>query len=148
MKIVQATFGVFHHFELARELHRRGYLDRIYSTFPWLRLQREGVPRHLVETFPWVQTTQVLLGQKNLLTPSLNAFLAYHNATSFDRWTCSRIPLCDALIALSGAALETGKKNPGTRRQVHLRSRLYPPELSNPYRPRRASALEAGVHSH
>jgi alpha-maltose-1-phosphate synthase len=110
MKIVQATFGVFHHFELARELHRRGYLDRIYSTFPWLRLQREGVPRHLVETFPWVQTTQVLLGQKNLLTPSLNAFLAYHNATLFDRWTCSRIPLCDALIALSGAALDTGKK--------------------------------------
>jgi starch synthase len=110
MKIVQASFGVFHHFELARELHRRGHLDRIYSTYPWRRLEREGVPRNLVETFPWVHTTQILLGQKNLLNPSLNAFLAYSNATLFDRWTYSRIPACDALIALSGAALATGKK--------------------------------------
>ena len=110
MKIVQASFGVFHHFELARELHRRGHLNRIYSTYPWRRLEREGVPRNLVETFPWVHTTQILLGQKNLLTPSLNAFLAYRNATLFDRWTYSRIPACDALIALSGAALATGKK--------------------------------------
>jgi glycosyltransferase involved in cell wall biosynthesis len=110
MKIVQASFGVFHHFELARELHRRGHLDRIYSTYPWRRLEREGVPRNLVETFPWVHTVQILLGQKNLLTPSLNSFLAYRNATLFDRWTCSRIPACDALIALSGAALATGKE--------------------------------------
>src|ERR1700735_874728 len=102
MKIVQASFGVFHHFELARELHRRGHLDRIYSTYPWRRLEREGVPRDLVETFPWIHTTQILLGQKNLLTPSLHAFLAYRNATLFDRWTYSRIPPCDALIALSG----------------------------------------------
>ena len=110
MKIVQASFGVFHHFELARELHRRGHLDRIYSTYPWRRLEREGLPRNLVETFPWVHTTQILLGQKNLLTPSLSAFLAYRNATLFDRWTRNRIPDCDALIALSGAALATGKK--------------------------------------
>ncbi len=110
MKIVQASFGVFHHFELARELHRRGHLDRIYSTYPWRRLEREGVPRNLVDTFPWVHTVQILLGQKNLLTPSLNAFLAHRNATLFDRWTYSRIPGCDALIALSGAALATGKK--------------------------------------
>jgi alpha-maltose-1-phosphate synthase len=110
MKIVQASFGVFHHFELARELHRRGHLDRIYSTYPWRRLEREGLPRNLVETFPWVHTTQILLGQKNLLTPSLSALLAYRNATLFDRWTRNRIPDCDALIALSGAALATGKK--------------------------------------
>ena len=110
MKIVQATFGVFHHFELARELHRRGHLDRIYSTFPWRRLQREGVPRHLVETFPWVHTSQLLLGQRNLLTPSLNAILAYRNATLFDSWTFSRVPQCDAIIGISGAALATGKK--------------------------------------
>jgi alpha-maltose-1-phosphate synthase len=110
MRIVQATFGVFHHFELAAELHRRGHLERIYSTFPWRRLKREAVPRSLVETFPWVHTTQILLDQKNLLTPTLSAMFSYRNATTFDRWTYSRIPPCDALIALSGAALATGAK--------------------------------------
>jgi alpha-maltose-1-phosphate synthase len=110
MKIVQATFGVFHHFELARELQRRGHLERIYSTYPWRRLEREGLPRHLVETFPWFHTTQILLGQKNLTNPGLNYFLGSRNAVYFDRWTNNRVPSCDALIALSGAAITTGKK--------------------------------------
>jgi starch synthase len=110
MKIVQATFGVFHHFELGRELQRRGHLERIYSTFPWRRLRREGIPRQFVETFPWVHTTQILLGKKNLLTPALNHYLGARNAKLFDRWTYRRIQPCDALIALSGAAINTGKK--------------------------------------
>jgi glycosyltransferase involved in cell wall biosynthesis len=110
MKIVQAAFGVFHHFELARELLRRGHLDRIYSTYPWRRLQREGIPKEFVETFPWVHTAQILLGQKHLLKPSHSAILAYQNAILFDRWTYNRVPACDALIALSGAALKTGQK--------------------------------------
>ena len=53
MRIVQAVFGVFHHFELARELDRRGHLERVYSTWPWSRLKREGLPHSKVETFPW-----------------------------------------------------------------------------------------------
>ena len=43
MRIVQTVFGVFHHFDLARELERRGHLERVYSTWPWRRLQREGL---------------------------------------------------------------------------------------------------------
>lgn len=109
MKIIQATFGVFHHFELARELHARGQLDRIYSTFPWRRLRREEVPRTKVETFPWLHTPQILLEQRGLLSPALRRVLAYRTATSFDGWMHRRIPACDALIALSGAALATGK---------------------------------------
>ena len=110
MKITQATFGVFHHFELARELIRRGHLERIYSTFPWRRLQQEGVPREFVETFPWLHTPQILLGRKNLLTPALSDFFGYRISTTFDDWMCRRIPECDALIALAGAGLKTGRK--------------------------------------
>jgi starch synthase len=109
MKIIQATFGVFHHFELARELNRRGHLERIYSTFPWKRLEREGVPRDKVETFPWVHTPQILLSRKQLLSPALKRFLAYRVATTFDEWMTRRLPACDALIALSGAGLKAGK---------------------------------------
>jgi glycosyltransferase involved in cell wall biosynthesis len=109
MKIAQATFGVFHHFELARELNRRGHLERIYSTFPWKRLQREGVPREKVETFPWLHTAQILLQRNNLLSPARKRHLAYRVATTFDAWMTKRLPECDALIALSGAGLKAGR---------------------------------------
>ena len=45
MKVTQAVFGVFHHFELAHQLRRYGHLQKIYSTWPWARLKREGLPR-------------------------------------------------------------------------------------------------------
>ena len=66
MQIVQAVFGVFHHFELARELQRRGHLSTIYSTFPWRRLKREGLPREKVQTFPWLHVPEILLRQRGV----------------------------------------------------------------------------------
>jgi glycosyltransferase involved in cell wall biosynthesis len=110
MKVIQATFGTFHHFELARELNARGHLERIYSTFPWKRLKRELVPRDKVETFPWIHTAQILMGSKNLLSPTLSEKFSYRNATTFDAWTLKRIPACDAFIALSGAGLLTAQR--------------------------------------
>jgi glycosyltransferase involved in cell wall biosynthesis len=110
MKIVQAVFGVFHHFELARELDRRGHLSVIYSTFPWRRLRREGLPHSRVETFPWLHTTEFLLQRYHLTNRWLYDQLGYHNARAFDNWTLRRIPACDAFIAISGAGLETGRE--------------------------------------
>ncbi|HEU5339857.1 glycosyltransferase family 4 protein [Edaphobacter sp.] len=108
MKIVQAVFGVFHHFELARELDRRGHLEKIYSTWPWQRLKREGLPREKVETFPWLHTTEYLLNRARLNPRWLSDHLGYTTALSFDRWTDRRIPACDAFVAISGAGLRTG----------------------------------------
>jgi len=34
MRIIQTVFGVFHHFELARQLEQRKHLQKIYTTFP------------------------------------------------------------------------------------------------------------------
>jgi alpha-maltose-1-phosphate synthase len=110
MQIVQAVFGVFHHFELAHQLHRRGHLRRIYSTWPWARLRREGLPRELVGTFPLLHTTEYLLGRSRAASPAVLSRLASWNTRSFDRWMHHHIPLCDAFIAISGAGLLTGKK--------------------------------------
>jgi glycosyltransferase involved in cell wall biosynthesis len=108
MRIVQAVFGVFHHFELARELERRGHLSVIYSTFPWRRLQREGVPRSKVQTFPWLHVTEILLQRRGIRSQWFYDHLGYVNALAFDEWTLHRIPPCDAFIAISGAGLKTG----------------------------------------
>jgi alpha-maltose-1-phosphate synthase len=113
MQIVQAVFGVFHHFELARELDRRGHLSKIYSTFPWTRLKREGLARNLVDTFPWVHTPEMLLLRAGIHNRRLLDQISYLNALAFDEWTCRLLrheQTPDALIALSGAALKTGRE--------------------------------------
>jgi glycosyltransferase involved in cell wall biosynthesis len=108
MQIVQATFGVFHQFELATQLHGRGHLKKIYSTWPWARIKREGLPRSLVGTFPLVHMADYLLGRTRVYPRPLALKMKAWNAVSFDAWTLRVMPECDALIALSGACLSTG----------------------------------------
>jgi glycosyltransferase involved in cell wall biosynthesis len=110
MQIIQAVFGVFHHFELAHQLHRRKHLRRIYSTWPWARLKREGLPHELVRTFPLVHTADYLLRRTRFYSPGLDARFNEWNSRSFDAWTRRMIEPCDAFIAISGAGLTTGPK--------------------------------------
>ncbi len=108
MKIVQSVYGIFHHFELAHQLHRRGHLRRIYSTWPWARLKREGLARELVRTFPPVHTADYLLRRTPVYSPRLDARFNEWNSLSFDAFMHARMEPCDALIAISGAGLTTG----------------------------------------
>ncbi|HEX3967630.1 MAG TPA: glycosyltransferase family 4 protein [Edaphobacter sp.] len=110
MQIALAVFGVYHHFELAHQLHRRAHLQKIYSTWPWARLKREGLPRSLVATFPLIHTTDYLLNRLRFYPASVSSRLNSWNTLAFDRWTCDRIASCDAFIAISGAGLLTGRK--------------------------------------
>ncbi len=109
MRIVQAVFGVFHHFGLAAELNQRGHLQCVYSTFPWQRLKRESIPHDKVKTFPWIHTPHLLLGRRGWLSPWADDQLGLLNAILFDEWTARVIPSCDAFIGISGAGLKTGR---------------------------------------
>lgn len=109
MRVSQAVFGVFHHFELARQLQRHGYLQTVYSTFPWFRLQREGIAHEHVETFPWIHTPLLMLARRGLYPSPYTESLDYWNALLFDRWVTRKKMDCDALIAISGAALSAGR---------------------------------------
>ena len=108
MQIVQAVYGVFHHFELAHQLHRRGHLRRIYSTWPWARLKREGLPRELVRTFPLIHTTDYLLRRTPLYSPWVDSRFNEWNSLVFDAWLRKNLEPCDALIAISGAGQTAG----------------------------------------
>ena len=110
MQIVQAVLGVFHHFELAHQLERRGHLRKIYSTWPWARLKREGLPRALVGTFPWVHLPDYLLDLRSFYPPAVSRQMKRINPMAFDQWTRLVIPPCDAFIGISGAGLLTGQK--------------------------------------
>ena len=113
MRVIQTTFGVFHHFELARELLRRVHLDRIYSTFPWKRLKREEIPRSLVRTYPWVHTPEMLARRFGFEPAWLINAIGYANALTFDRFVMNDLraeQAPDALIALSGSSLLAGQQ--------------------------------------
>lgn len=110
MQVIQAVYGVFHHFELAHQLHQRGHLRRIYSTWPWARLKREGIPRELVRTFPLVHTADYLLRRTPFYSASMDSRFNEANSLTFDAWTRLTIEPCDAFIAISGAGLTTGPK--------------------------------------
>jgi len=115
MRIIQSTWGTFHHFDLARELERRGHLLKIYSTNPWARLKREGLPHSKVETFPWFQMPQILVKRCFSGFPGFSAVdsvLEYAVTPTFEEWLDLRIPKSgvDAWIALSGAGLKVGPR--------------------------------------
>lgn len=110
LEVVQAVCGTFHHFDLARELQARGYLRQISSTYPWRRLQREGVSKDKVRTFPWIHTPQLLLASRGLIPASLNREITWLMFQTFDTWVARALPRCDAFVAISGTGLSAGKK--------------------------------------
>ena len=113
MRVSQAVFGVFHHFELAHQLRRHACLQTVYSTYPWSRLKREGLPHEHVETFPWIHGGLALLARYGLYPSPWTEHVDYWNALAFDAWMTRRMERkaeeCDALIAIAGAALNAGK---------------------------------------
>lgn len=109
MQVVQAVGGTFHHFDLARELDSRGYLKRIYSTFPWIRLRREGVPRERVRMFPWIHGPLMAARRYIQLPGALLKEVELANLELFDRWIAARLEECDAFVCLSGSGLRAGR---------------------------------------
>lgn len=110
LRVVQSVCGVFHHFDLARELYSHGNLEQIYSTFPWSRLKREALPRSMVSTFPLIDPVLMLLNRYGIHLPHpVVRQLKRANFVTFDRWVSRHVPECEAFVALSGFGLFTGK---------------------------------------
>ncbi|MGB6157010.1 MAG: glycosyltransferase family 4 protein [Acidobacteriaceae bacterium] len=108
--VVQSVTGVFHHFDLARELDARGYLKAIYSTFPWKRLAREHIRRDLVHTFPWIHTPQMLLARRWRIPAPVDRAISWRALLLFDAWVARHLPRCDVFVAISGAGLASGRR--------------------------------------
>jgi len=110
MHIHQAASGVFHHFELARQLDAQGHAGTIFTTFPWRRVQREGLSKDRVRTFPWIHTPQLLLNRQLHIPHSWNRRISRVVFETFDSWISSNLTACDAYVALSGSGLKSGRR--------------------------------------
>lgn len=108
-KVALAANGVFHHFELAHELAKRGMLTNIYSTFHWGRLKREGLDRGFVRPFPWIHPAQIAAQRLIPIPAQLNRSIDRAVRRTFDRHVARNLPACDVYVALSGSGLISGR---------------------------------------
>lgn len=116
MKVVLSTIGKFHHFDLARELHKRQVLEAIYTGYPMFKLKNEKLPSNIIKTYPWIHTPYMVSLPKKILGARGVQHWEFLDKKTFDRHVSRDISKCDAFIGLSGSALHTGiavQKNGG-----------------------------------
>src|SRR5262245_17664877 len=110
MKVVQTVFARFHHFDLARQLHRQGMLEAIFTGYPRWKLNNEGLPQDKIHTFPWLQTFLMCKWRYGLVNPRFDREIAWWAAQALDAHVASHLPQCDVFIGISGSGLKTSRK--------------------------------------
>ena len=108
VKVVLSTIGKFHHFDLARELHKRQALEAIYTGYPMFKLKNEKLPSNLIKTYPWIHAPYMVSWPKRILGARGVQHWEFLDKKTFDRHVSKNIPKCEAFIGLSGSALNTG----------------------------------------
>ncbi len=109
MKVVLSTIGRFHFFDLARQLERRGVLERIFTGYPRWKLGGEGIPRERVSTFPWLVVPRMALPRLGLFPGWLERPLNNASHEWYDRYVASHLPPCDIFHGLSRYNLRAGR---------------------------------------
>lgn len=109
MRVVLSTLGKFHTFDLARELHKRDALVRIFTAYPRFKLRHESLPSNKIGTFPWVHTPYMALVAREYLGAGLMRAWEWLDRVSLDAHVARHLPECDVFVGLSSSALRTGR---------------------------------------
>ena len=107
VRVVQTVFGRFHHFDLARQLQRRGCLEAIFTAYPRWKLREESLPRDRVRTFPWLLAPLMAKWRFGWRHKWLDRELSWLMAETLDRYVARRVPVCDVFVGISGSGLHT-----------------------------------------
>jgi starch synthase len=105
MRVAVSTIGKFHSFDLARQMHKRGALESIFSGYPWFKLKMDGLPRQKVKTFPYLHAPYMRFAPRHT---SARLLWEWQDRVWFDRYVARHLPCCDVFCGLSGSALRTG----------------------------------------
>jgi alpha-maltose-1-phosphate synthase len=108
MKVTLLVNGRRHTFDLARELYRHGVLQAIFSSYPWWKLRKEGLPRPFVRTFPWLHAPYMGFPGRHLLGRTVLKQWEWLSTVQLDRHVARHLPECDVLVAQSSAGLISG----------------------------------------
>lgn len=110
MRVAISAIGLFHSFDLARELHGRGALEAIFTGYPRFKLRREGLPAGRVLTFPYVHALYMGLPVRRWLGSAVARAWERLAVTTLDEHVARRLPKCDVFVALSSCGLKSGRE--------------------------------------
>lgn len=108
MKITVSAGGRFHAFRLAKQLRKAGYLDKIFTSFPWFSVKDEGLSPEEVECLPLKEIIERGFAKVPFLSKAME--IPYYTANLFDRQVSNRIRPCDIFFSWSGFSLFTLRK--------------------------------------
>lgn len=110
MRVVLSTWGRFHMFHLARQMEQRGWLERIFTTYPRFKVAAEpGVPQDKI-TCNWpLYTAELALLRYGVQLARSDAFARLRYADN-DRHLKRHVPDCDVFVALSQSGLAAGRQ--------------------------------------
>ena len=113
MNITQVCIGRFHHFHLARQIEKLGFLDAIYTGYPRFKLKDEqGIPPSKIKSFPWIQGPYMARAKLGLDGWSwLNREWAWQSHETLDRHVARQLKEPTILIGLSGSGLHSGARS-------------------------------------
>src|SRR5262249_10911324 len=97
------------HFDLARQLHRRGMLEAIFTGYPRWKLRGEALPWSKIRTFPWITTLLMGKWRFGVTNGGLDREVRWLAAELLDQYVARNLSECDVLIAISGAGLRASR---------------------------------------
>ena len=101
MKVNITSRGRYHMFDLAKQMARLGYLNKLYTQYPpWMI---EDPIRAKSETFFWNLIPSLMV--QRLAPRNLRSKWRYIDRRNLDRWVASRLEPCDVFVWLSGSGL-------------------------------------------
>lgn len=110
MRVVLATIGKFHTFDLARQIHARGWLETVFTGYPKFKLKNEGVPPERISSFPWLQTLYMSRSKLRLNGAGFERQLSWLAQETLSAYAAAKLPPCDVFMALSGVGMPAGAK--------------------------------------
>lgn len=111
MRVILSTIGRFHIFPLAKQLQERGCLEKIYSGFPWGKLEREGVSKKYVKTFPWVRPFIFINRFLPFNLPKQSLDIIHEiSLVTLDYYVAQTLTEADIFVGHEGVGLISGSK--------------------------------------
>jgi glycosyltransferase involved in cell wall biosynthesis len=108
MKVTISVGGKFHAFYLAKQLEKKGYLGKIFTSYPWFAVKDSDLPRDKVGCLVLKEILQYGLYKIPYLNRRID--IASFASNFFDKQVAKYIKYCDIFVGSSGYSLHTIRK--------------------------------------
>jgi starch synthase len=106
LRIAISAFGRFWAFDLAKQVGRYGFLTRLYTAYPYFKVDAQLRP--FTQTFPWILS--ITLVAQRATSHRLTKCLNWLAIDSFDRSVARQIKPCDLFVHLSSFGLHAARR--------------------------------------